>query len=108
MSERVLTQLLTEMDGIQDKKQVFVVGCTNRPDLLDSALLRPGRLDALIYAKPPDTGERLEILRLIARKTPFAPDVDLPSFAALLVNFSGAGIAALCRCVRSVLPIPDR
>merc|ERR1712159_883260 len=76
-ADRVLNQLLTEMDGMNSKKTVFIIGATNRPDIIDSALLRPGRLDQLIYIPPPDTGSRQQILGAVLRKSPVAKDVDL-------------------------------
>ncbi len=70
VADRVINQLLTEMDGIGVKKNVFIVGAINRPDILDEALLRPGKLDQLIYIPLPDLKIRLSIIRAILRKTP--------------------------------------
>ena len=70
VSERVVNQLLTELDGLNSRRDVFVIGATNRPDILDPALLRPGRLDKLLYVPMPDEAARREILRTLTRKTP--------------------------------------
>jgi len=75
--DRVMNQLLTEMDGVGSKKNIFFVGATNRPEILDDALLRPGRLDQLIYIPLPDQPSRLGILKAALRKTPIAKDVDV-------------------------------
>merc|ERR1711937_73558 len=75
--DRVVNQLLTEMDGMGAKKSVFIIGATNRPDIIDPAVLRPGRLDQLIYIPLPDEGSRLNILKSVLRKSPVAPGVDL-------------------------------
>merc|ERR1712100_866781 len=71
--DRVLNQLLTEMDGMGSKKTVFIIGATNRPDIIDSALMRPGRLDQLIYIPLPDEKSRLSIFRANLRKSPVSP-----------------------------------
>jgi transitional endoplasmic reticulum ATPase len=76
---------------------VVVVGITNRPDLIDTSLLRPGRLDLIVYVGPPDEKARLEILRITAQPMPLAADVDLESIAQSTKNFSGADLVALCR-----------
>eukprot|EP00752_Nemacystus_decipiens_P010393 g9262.t1 len=96
-TERVLTQLLTELDGIQPVKRLVVVAATNRPDVIDPALLRPGRLDRLVYVPPPDTASRLEILRLSLAKVPCGGDVDRELLARRTEGFSGAEVVALCR-----------
>lgn len=75
-------QLLTEMDGVGSKKNVFIIGATNRPDIIDSALMRPGRLDQLIYIPMPDHDSRLSILKAVLRKTPISKDVDLEYLSA--------------------------
>lgn len=93
--DRVMNQLLTEMDGVGSKKSLFFIGATNRPDILDEALLRPGRLDQLIYIPLPDKPSRLGILKANLRKTPLAPDVDLNFIADLTEGFSGADINEL-------------
>jgi transitional endoplasmic reticulum ATPase len=96
-TDRVVAALLTELDGIESLRNVVVIGATNRPDLVDSALLRPGRLERLIYVPPPDAEARAEILRASAKTVPLAPDVDLAALAATLDGFSAADCAALIR-----------
>ncbi|CAM9261287.1 unnamed protein product [Hapterophycus canaliculatus] len=96
-TERVLTQLLTELDGIQPVKRLVVVAATNRPDVIDPALLRPGRLDRLVYVPPPDVLSRREILRLSLAKVPCAGDVEPEVLARRTEGFSGAEVVALCR-----------
>jgi transitional endoplasmic reticulum ATPase len=98
-ADRVINQLLTEMDGIGVKKNVFVVGATNRPDILDEALLRPGRLDQLIYIPLPDKKSREAILRAILRKVPMDSNVDLSFIAQLSEGFSGADMKELCNAI---------
>merc|ERR1711966_351170 len=82
--DRVINQILTEMDGMGSKKSVFIIGATNRPDIIDPAVLRPGRLDQLIYIPLPDEGSRLNILKSVLRKSPVAPEVDLQYLAKTL------------------------
>jgi transitional endoplasmic reticulum ATPase len=96
-TDRVVAALLTELDGVEELRNVVVVGATNRPDLVDSALLRPGRLERLVYVPPPDAEARGEILRATARGVPLAGDVDLAALAASLEGFSAADCAALLR-----------
>jgi len=95
-NERVLSQILTEMDDA-GSVGVIVVGITNRPDLIDTSLLRPGRLDQIVYIGPPDEKARLEILRITSQSMPLAADIDLESIAQSTKNFSGADLVALCR-----------
>ncbi|KAG1237386.1 hypothetical protein G6F62_009181 [Rhizopus arrhizus] len=95
--DRVLNQILTEMDGMNAKKNVFVIGATNRPDQIDPALLRPGRLDQLIYIPLPDETSRLSILTATLRKSPVSPDVDLNILAKHTQGFSGADLAEICQ-----------
>ena len=95
VSERVVAQLITELDGIKSLNNIIVVATTNRPDLLDPALLRPGRFDKLIYVPPPDFKARLEILRIHTRYMPLAEDVDLEELARITENYSGADLNAL-------------
>lgn len=71
-ADRVINQLLTEMDGMNSKKNVFIIGATNRPDIIDQAILRPGRLDQLIYIPLPDEPSRVSILKANLRKSPVA------------------------------------
>ena len=94
---RIVNQLLAELDGIEPLTNVVVIAATNRPDILDPALLRPGRFDKIIYVPPPDTRARLEILKIHTRKMPLAEDVDLELLALKTEGYSGADIAALCR-----------
>ncbi|KAI9007944.1 transitional endoplasmic reticulum ATPase [Phycomyces nitens] len=95
--DRVLNQILTEMDGMNAKKNVFVIGATNRPDQIDPALLRPGRLDQLIYIPLPDETSRRSILDAQLRKSPIAPDVDLQVIAKHTHGFSGADLGEICQ-----------
>jgi len=96
-SDRVLNQLLTEMDGAGAKKDIFFIGATNRPDILDEALIRPGRLDQLIYIPLPDKGSRKAIFKANLRKSPVAPNVSLDFCSDLTQDFTGADITELCQ-----------
>ncbi|OKI52908.1 AAA family ATPase [Micromonospora sp. CB01531] len=96
-TDRVVAALLTELDGVEALRNVVVVGATNRPDRVDPALLRPGRLERLVYVPPPDGPARAEILRAASRNVPLAPDVDLAALGAELDGFSAADCAALVR-----------
>jgi transitional endoplasmic reticulum ATPase len=95
--DRVLNQILTEMDGMNAKKNVFIIGATNRPDQIDSALLRPGRLDQLIYIPLPDEPSRVSILKAALRKSPISPKVDLNFLAKSTHGFSGADLTEICQ-----------
>ncbi|KAH3731374.1 cell division cycle protein 48-like [Pelomyxa schiedti] len=95
--DRVANQLLTEMDGMSAKKNVFIVGATNRPDIIDPALMRPGRLDQLIYIPLPDFPSRVQIFKAVLRKSPLGPDVDLDALARATEGFSGADITEFCQ-----------
>jgi len=95
--DRVINQILTEMDGMNSKKNVFIIGATNRPDIIDSAILRPGRLDQLIYIPLPDDASRIQILKANLRKSPIAKDVDLNKMAAATKGFSGADLTEICQ-----------
>jgi transitional endoplasmic reticulum ATPase len=95
--DRVMNQLLTEMDGVGSKKNVFVIGATNRPDIIDTALMRPGRLDQLIYIPMPDYESRLSILKAVLRKTPVHKDVDLQYLATQTDKFTGADLTEICQ-----------
>jgi transitional endoplasmic reticulum ATPase len=97
VSERVVAQLLTEMDGVKALENVVVIAATNRPDLVDPALLRPGRFDRIIYVPPPDFRARLEILLIHTRSTPLAKDVDLEEIARRTEGYSGADLELLVR-----------
>ncbi|KAI8474134.1 MAG: flagellar associated protein [Monoraphidium minutum] len=96
-ADRVLNQLLTEMDGMNSKKTVFIIGATNRPDIIDPALLRPGRLDQLIYIPLPDDKSRAQIFKSVLRKSPIAPDVDFDTLVRFTHGFSGADITEICQ-----------
>ncbi|PWN22970.1 putative CDC48-microsomal protein of CDC48/PAS1/SEC18 family of ATPase [Microstroma glucosiphilum] len=96
-SERVVNALLTEMDGMNAKKNVFIIGATNRPDIIDPALMRPGRLDQLLYIPLPDELGRLSILKAQLRQSPLAPGVNLEYLAKHLNGFSGADISEICQ-----------
>jgi transitional endoplasmic reticulum ATPase len=95
--DRVMNQLLTEMDGVTASKMVFFIGATNRPDILDQALLRPGRLDSLIYIGLPDFDARISVFQASLRKSPIDPAVDYELLADRTAGFSGADIAGVCR-----------
>uniref|UniRef100_A0A7E4UM96 vesicle-fusing ATPase n=1 Tax=Panagrellus redivivus TaxID=6233 RepID=A0A7E4UM96_PANRE len=96
-ADRIINQVLTEMDGIGSKKNVFVIGATNRPDIIDGAIMRPGRLDQLIYIPLPDEPSRYAIFKANLRKTPLAADIDLGFLAKSTVGFSGADITEICQ-----------
>ncbi|MEM3852526.1 MAG: AAA family ATPase, partial [Methanomassiliicoccales archaeon] len=96
VTERVVSQLLTELDGLEELQGVSVIAATNRPDIIDTALLRPGRFDRLIYVPPPDLEARKSILRIHTKSRPLASDVDLDRLAKRLENYTGAEIAAVC------------
>ena len=95
--DRVLNQLLTEMDGAGSKKNLFFIGATNRPDILDEALIRPGRLDQLIYIPLPDKASRIQIFKAVLRKSPIAGNVSFDFTADLTQDFTGADITELCQ-----------
>jgi transitional endoplasmic reticulum ATPase len=97
VTEKIVAQLITEMDGIHDYKGVVVLAATNRPDLLDPALLRPGRFDKLMYIPPPDYSTRLEILRILTASLPLSPSVNLSELAKVTERYSGADLEALVR-----------
>ncbi len=97
VSDRVVAALLTELDGVEPLRDVIVLGATNRPELVDPALLRPGRLERLVYVPPPDAAARAEILRASSRNTPLGSDVDLDALAEELDGYSAADCAALIR-----------
>ncbi|XP_027344932.1 peroxisome biogenesis protein 1 isoform X2 [Abrus precatorius] len=95
VTDRVVNQFLTELDGVEILTGVFVFAATSRPDLLDAALLRPGRLDRLLFCDFPSWHERLEILTVLSRKLPMANDIDLATIANITEGFSGADLQAL-------------
>merc|ERR1719301_470847 len=95
--DRVINQILTEMDGMNAKKSVFIIGTTNRPDIIDPAVLRPGRLDQLIYIPLPDEGSRMNILKSVLRKSPLSEQVDLEYLGKMTHGFSGADLTEICQ-----------
>jgi transitional endoplasmic reticulum ATPase len=97
VTDRVVAALLTELDGVNPLRDVVVLGATNRPDLIDPALLRPGRLERLVFVEPPDAEARREILRTAAKSIPLSADVDLDEVAAGLDGYSAADCVALLR-----------
>ncbi|HIP89444.1 MAG TPA: AAA family ATPase, partial [Thermococcus paralvinellae] len=97
VTDRLINQLLTEMDGLEENSGVVVIAATNRPDILDPALLRPGRFDRLILVPAPDEKARYEILKVHTRRMPLAEDVNLRELARKLEGYTGADIAALAR-----------
>jgi len=97
VTDRIVNQLLTEMDGITLMKGVMVLAATNRPDILDTALLRPGRFDKVIYIPPPDEKARYEIFKVHTRNMPLSENVDLEKLAKSTEGYTGADIAAVCR-----------
>jgi transitional endoplasmic reticulum ATPase len=97
VADRVVNQLLTEMDGIGAKKDVFVIAATNRPELLDSALMRPGRLDRILLIPLPDEESRLAIFKASLRKTPLEDGIDLHVLAKNTVGYSGADLKEICQ-----------
>ena len=94
--DRVVNALLTEMDGMSKKKQVFIIGATNRPDILDPAIMRPGRLDQLIFIPIPDEPARHGVLKATLRKTPLAKNVDLQFLARHTEGYTGADLSEVC------------
>jgi transitional endoplasmic reticulum ATPase len=96
-TERVISQLLTEVDGLEMIKQVIIIAATNRPDIVDSALLRPGRFDRFVLIPPPNEKSRLKILKIFTKDMPTAKDIDIKQLAKDIDGFSGADIEALCR-----------
>ncbi|MFB6202594.1 MAG: AAA family ATPase, partial [Halorhabdus sp.] len=97
VGERVVSQLLTELDGLEDLEDVVVVATTNRPDLIDAALLRPGRLDRHVHVPVPDEEARRKILEVHTRDKPLAENVDLDDLAARTDGYVGADIEAVTR-----------
>ncbi|MDP2844617.1 MAG: CDC48 family AAA ATPase, partial [Candidatus Methanoperedens sp.] len=97
VTERIVNQLLSELDGLEELRGVVVIGATNRPDIIDPALLRPGRFDEMILAPVPDARTRLEIFKVHTRKMSRADDVNLDELVRLTEDFTGADIAAVCK-----------
>ena len=95
VTERVISQFLTEMDGLEELRNVVIIAATNRPDIIDSALLRPGRFDRLLFVPPPDLEARRQIFKIHTRKTPLAEDVNLDELAKRTDGYTGADIASV-------------
>ena len=95
--DRVINQILTEIDGVGARKNVFVIGATNRPDVLDPAVIRPGRLDQLIYIPLPDLASRISIFKACLRKSPVCPSVSIETLARSTNGYSGADITEICQ-----------
>jgi len=96
VTERVVSQLLTELDGLEELRGVVVIGATNRPDIVDPALLRPGRFDRLVEIPPPDREARVEIFKIHTRNKPLAEGVDLDKLTESTEGYTGADIASVC------------
>jgi len=97
VTERVISQLLTEMDGIVTLEDIVIIAATNRPDIVDPAVLRPGRFDRLVYVPEPNEKSRLEIFKIYTKDMPLTKDVNIEHLATITKNYSGADIDALCR-----------
>lgn len=95
VTERVISQLLTELDGLEVLSNVIIIAATNRPDIIDAALLRPGRFDRLLYVPPPEKDSRIKIFKIHTSKKPLADDVKIETLAAQTEGYTGADIAAL-------------
>src|SRR5687767_6229833 len=95
VTERLISQLLTELDGLEVLTNVIVIGATNRPDIIDAALLRPGRFDRLLYVPSPDRDSRIQIIKIHTNKKPLAEDVDIQKLADLTDRYTGADISSL-------------
>lgn len=96
VTERVVSQILTEIDGLEELKNVVIVAATNRPDMVDPALLRPGRFDRIIYIRPPDLKEREMIFNIHLKGKPLSSDVDVTALTKRTEGYVGADIAAIC------------
>jgi transitional endoplasmic reticulum ATPase len=97
VTERVVSQILTELDGLEELKNVVVIAATNRPELVDPAMLRPGRLDRLIYIRPPDQREREVIFSIHMKGKPLSPEIEVGKLAERTEGYVGADIEAICR-----------
>ncbi len=95
VTERVISQFLTEMDGLEELRNVIIIAATNRPDIIDSALLRPGRFDRLLFVPPPGLEARKQIFKIHTSKTPLAEDVNVEEFARRTEGYTGADIASV-------------
>ena len=96
VTERVISQFLTEMDGLEELRNVVIIAATNRPDIVDPALLRPGRFDRMLLVPPPDLEARRQIFKIHTKKTPLAEDVKLDDLARKTEGYTGADIASIC------------
>ncbi len=97
VTERIVNQLLSELDGLEELRSVVVIGATNRPDIIDAALLRPGRFDEMILVPIPDEKTRLEVFKVHTKKMSLAEDVNLEELVKLTEDFTGADIASVCK-----------
>jgi transitional endoplasmic reticulum ATPase len=97
VSEKVLSQFLTELDGLEVKKDIIVIAATNRPDILDPALIRPGRIDRILLVPAPDQKGREKILKIFTKDMPLTSSIDILSLNKKLDGYSGADIETLCR-----------
>lgn len=97
VTERVISQFLTELDGLQEMKDIIVIAATNRPDILDPALVRPGRIDRMTFVPPPNKSDLEKIYAIFTKEMPLAKDVDLQGLVALAKNFTGADVETHCR-----------
>ena len=95
VTERIVSQFLTELDGLVELRNVVIIAATNRPDIVDPALLRPGRFDRLLYVPPPGLEARKQIFKIHTRKTPMMPDVNLDDLAKMTDGYTGADIASV-------------
>jgi len=95
--DRIVNQILTEMDGVGARKNVICIGASNRPDMLDPAVCRPGRLDQLVYIPVPDRASRIKIFQACLRKSPLDPAVDIEAMAEVTEGFSGADLNEICQ-----------
>ena len=102
VTERVVSQILTELDGLESLKDVVVIAATNRPDMVDPALLRPGRIDRILYIPTPDKEAREAILAIHTRGMPLGEDIDMDKLAELMEGYSGADIAATCQAASQI------
>ena len=100
VTERLISQLLTELDGLEILTNVVVIAATNRPDIIDPALLRPGRFDRLLYVPPPDKNSRMQIIKIHTKKKPLAEDINLDDLVGRTEGYTGADIASLASCSR--------
>src|SRR5690349_8677704 len=113
VTERVISQFLTEMDGLEILTNVVVIGATNRPDIIDPALLRPGRFDRILYVAPPDRDSRLQILKIHTKNKPLSDDVNLQQLADLSEGYTGADISSMSSAAvmlalrKHILKYPD-